>query len=318
MDLVSPLKGPRQNVLLAIGNTPLVKLNKLTRGLNANVYVKLESFNPTGSYKDRMALAMIEGAEREGLLRPGDTVVEYTGGSTGSSLGLVCAVKGYRLKLVTSDAFSQEKINTMKAFGAELIIVPSEDGKTTPELVPKMMKLAEEIGKEPRTYRTNQFYNKHMLKGYNQLGNEILDQLDGKVDAFVASFGTAGCSMGVAEVLKAVRKEIGVYLVEPAESPVVSRGIKGTHDIEGIGAGFVPPLLRKDLYDEILTVSTAEADEMARRLTREEGIFSGSSTGANVIASLRVAERLGAGKNIVTVAVDSGLKYLSTEVYRAT
>jgi cysteine synthase A len=317
MELISPpLQAPKENALFAIGNTPLVKLNKLTRGLNANVYVKLEFFNPTGSYKDRMALAMIEGAEREGLLRAGDTVVEYTGGSTGSSLAFVCAVKGYTLKVVTSDAFSEEKLKTMKALGADLIIVPSEGGKTTPELIPKMMKIAEEIGSEPRTYRTNQFYNKHMLKGYNALGAEILNQLDGTVDAFVASFGTAGCAMGVAEVLKGVRKETGVFLVEPAESPVVSRGIKGTHDIEGIGAGFVPPLLRKDLYDEILTVSTEEANEMTRRLAREEGIFSGSSTGANIIASLRVAKKLGAGKNIVTVAVDSGLKYLSTEVYR--
>jgi cysteine synthase A len=313
----TPVQAPKENALFAIGNTPLVKLNKLTRGLDANVYVKLEFFNPTGSYKDRMALAMIEGAEREGLLKAGDTVVEYTAGSTGSSLAFVCAVKGYKLKVVTSDAFSDEKLNTMKAFGAELIIVPSESGRSTPDLVPRMMKIAEDIGKEPRIYRTNQFYNKHMLKGFNALGTEILSQLDGNVDAFVASFGTAGCSMGVAEVLKAVRnREIRVFLVEPAESPVVSRGIKGTHDIEGIGAGFVPPLLRKDLYDEILTVSTDEANEMARRLAREEGIFSGSSTGANIVASLRVAKKLGAGMNIVTVAVDSGLKYLSTEVYQ--
>ena len=308
---------PKSNVLSAIGNTPLVKLNKLTEGFGANVFVKLEFFNPTGSYKDRMALAMIEGAEREGLLKPGDTVLEYTGGSTGSSLALVCAVKGYRLKVVTSDAFSDEKLNTMKAFGAELVIVPSEGGKTTPEIIPKMMKFAEEMGREPRTYRTNQFYNKHMLKGYNTLGTEILDQLDGKVDAFVASFGTAGCSMGVAEVLKAKSPEIGVFLVEPGESPVVSKGVKGTHDIEGIGAGFVPPLLRRDLYDEILTVSTEEANEMARKLAREEGIFSGSSTGANAVASLTIAKKLGGGKNVVTVAVDSGLKYLSTDVFRS-
>jgi cysteine synthase A len=312
----SPLQPRKENALLAIGNTPLVKLNKLTGGLDANVYVKLEYFNPTGSYKDRMALAMIEGAEREGLLRTGDTVVEYTGGSTGSSLALVCAVKGYKLKIVTSDAFSEEKLSTMRAFGAELTIVPSEGGKTTPELIPKMMRIAEEMGKEPRTYRTNQFYNKHMLKGYNVLGSEILNQLDGKVDAFVASFGTAGCSMGVAEVLKAKSSEIAVVLVEPAESPIVSKGIKGTHGIEGIGVGFVPPLLRKDLYDEILTVSTEEANRMARRLAEEEGIFSGSSTGANVVASLSMAKKLGTGKNVVTVAVDSGLKYLSTEVYR--
>jgi cysteine synthase len=311
-----PIVGAKENALLAIGNTPLVKLNKLTRDTAANVYVKLEYFNPTGSYKDRMALAMIEGAERDGLLKKGDTVIEYTGGSTGSSLAFVCAVKGYKLKIVTSDAFSEEKRNTMRALGAELTVVPSVGGKTTPDLIPKMMKVAEEMAREPRTYRTNQFYNKHMLKGYNKLGTEILEQLDGNVDAFVASFGTAGCSMGVAEVLKARSDKIGVFLVEPAESPVVSKGIKGTHDIEGIGAGFVPPLLRKELYDKILTVSTEESNEMARRLAREEGIFSGSSTGANVVASLEVGKKLGAGKNVVTVAVDSGLKYLSTEVYR--
>ena len=321
MDLVQSLpslKGAaKENTLLAIGSTPLVKLNKLTRGLDANIYVKLEFYNPTGSYKDRMALAMIEGAERDGLLKKGGTVVEYTGGSTGSSLAFVCAVKGYRLKIVTSDAFSEEKLNTMRAFGAELTIVPSEGGKITPELLPKMMKIAEEMGKEPATFRTNQFYNKHMLEGYKGMGNEILDQLDGNVDAFVASFGTAGCAMGVAQVLKSVRsKKIGVYLVEPKESPIVSKGIKGTHHIEGMGPGFVPPLLSKELYDEILTVSTEEAQEMARRLAREEGIFSGSSTGANVAASLLVARKLGRG-NIVTVAVDSGLKYLSTEVYRS-
>jgi cysteine synthase A len=311
----SPPK-PRENALLAIGNTPMVRLNKVTGGEGADVYVKLEFFNPTGSYKDRMALAMIEGAEREGLLRPGDTVVEYTGGSTGSSLAFVCAMKGYKLRVVTSDAFSEEKIRTMRAFGAELTVVPSEGGKTTPDLIPRMMELAERMGREPGTYRTDQFHNKHMLKGYNRLGEEILDQLDGNVDAFVASFGTGGCAMGVAEVLKAVQsRDIAVVLVEPSESPVVSKGLKGTHDIEGIGAGFVPPLLRRELYDEVLTVGTAEACEMAKRLAREEGVFSGPSTGANVIASLKVASRLGRGKTVVTVAVDSGLKYLSTDVY---
>jgi cysteine synthase len=306
----------RDNVLQSIGNTPLVRLNKMTKGLDANVFVKLEFFNPTGSYKDRMALAMIEGAEKEGLLKPGDIVVEYTGGSTGSSLALVCAVKGYRLKIVTSDAFSEEKRNTMKALGAELTIVPSDGGKTTPELIPKMMTLAEEMGRGPRTYRTNQFHNKHMIKGYNALGYEILNQLDGEVAAFVASFGTAGCAMGVSEVLKAKNKEVAIVLVEPAESPVVSKGFSGTHDIEGIGAGFVPPLLRRELYDEILTVSTDEANDMTRRLAREEGIFAGTSSGANVHAAIQVAEKLGAGKNVVTIAVDTGLKYLTTEVYR--
>lgn len=306
----------KANALAAIGNTPLVKLNKVTKGLAADVYIKLEYFNPTGSYKDRMAVAMIEGAEEDGLLKKGDTVLEYTGGSTGSSLGFVCAVKGYRLKIVTSDAVSEEKRDTMRAFGAELVIVPSEGGRITPDLVPRLMKTVEEMGKQPGMYRTNQFHNKYMLRGYNVLGKEILDQLDGKVDAFVAVFGTAGCSMGVAEVLKAKSKGARVYLVEPSESPVVSKGTKGTHDIEGIGLGFVPPLLRRELYDEILTVSTEESYEMARRLTKEEGIFAGASTGANVMASLEVGRRMGEGKNIVTLAVDSGLKYLSTQLYR--
>jgi len=305
----------KENALLAIGNTPIVKLNKLTRGLDANVFVKLEFYNPTGSYKDRMALAMIEGAERDGLLTPGSTVVEYTGGSTGSSLAFVCAVKGYKLKIVTSDAFSEEKRNTMKAFGAELTIVPSKGGRITPSLIPEMMKVAEELGREPGAFRTDQFYNRNAMRGYNKLGTEILDQLGDKANAFVASFGTGGCAMGVAEVLKAKDRSIGVFLVEPAESPMVSEGRTGTHHIEGIGVGFVPPLLRNELYDEILAVSTEESQEMARRLAREEGIFSGTSTGANVLASLKIAEKLGGGKNIVTLAVDSGLKYLSTEVY---
>jgi len=305
----------KENTLQAIGNTPLVKLGRVKGKVPADVYVKLEYYNPTGSYKDRMALAMIEGAERDGLLKKGDTVIEYTGGSTGSSLAFVCAVKGYRLKIVTSDAFSDEKIRTMRAFGAELTIVPSVGRKTTPDLIPKMMRIAGEMGKEPHTYQTNQFYNKHMLAGYNGLGNEILDQLDGRVDAFVASFGTAGCVMGVAEVLKTRSKRIGVYPVEPAESPIVSKGVNGTHDIEGIGAGFVPPLLKRELYDEILTASTEESKDMARRLASEEGIFAGTSTGANIVAALEVGRRLGAGKNVVTVAVDSGLKYLSTDTY---
>jgi len=306
----------KTNALLTIGNTPIVRLGRVAEDAAASVFVKLEYFSPTGSYKDRMALAVIEGAERDGLLRKGDTVIEYTGGSTGSSLAFVCAVKGYKLKIVTSDAFSEEKRNTMKAFGAELFIVKSEGGKTTPGLIPEMMRVAKEMGKENHTYLTDQFNNGHVLEGYNALGREILEQMGGRIDAFVASFGTAGCSMGVAEVLKARSRGIGVFLVEPAESPVVSRGIKGTHDIEGIGAGFVPPLLRKELYDDILVVSTEASNEMARRLALEEGIFSGSSTGANVVASLEVARRLGAGKSVVTLAVDTGLKYLSKEVYR--
>ena len=306
----------RSNALEAIGNTPLVRLNKVTRGLRPQIFIKLEYYNPTCSYKDRMALSMIEEAEREGLIKPGCTIIEYTGGSTGSSLAFVCAVKGYKTKIVTSDAFSEEKINTMKAFGAELTIIPSDGGRITPDLVKKMMAKAEDLGKEPNTYRTNQLYNKHSLKGYSKIGEEILTQLDGKVDAFVASVGTAGCAMGVAEVLKAKNPQTKVFVVEPAESPIISKGYAGTHHIEGTGIGFIPPLLRRELYDDVLTVREEDAKNMARSLALEEGIFAGTSTGANVVAAINVANMLGEGKNIVTVAVDTGLKYLSTELYR--
>ncbi|HKM51513.1 MAG TPA: cysteine synthase family protein [Candidatus Bathyarchaeia archaeon] len=304
----------RTDVLGAIGNTPLVSLNKITRGLASQVFVKLEYYNPTGSYKDRMALAMIVGAEEERLLKPGYTVIEYTGGSTGSSLALVCAVKGYKLKVVSSDAFSKEKLNTMKAFGADLTMIPSNGGKITPDLLKRMMSKAEEMGREPNTYRTNQMYNRHLLKGYNMIGEEIVRQLEGKVDAFVASVGTAGFAMGVAEILKRNDPKTKVILVEPAESPVISQGFAGTHHIEGIGIGFKPPLLRKELYDDVLTVSTEEAMKMARRLAREDGIFAGTSTGANVYAAVKLAKANG-GKRIVTAAVDTGLKYLTTELY---
>lgn len=307
---------PRDNVLEAIGNTPLVKLNKVTRGLRSQIFIKLEYYNPTCSYKDRMALSMIEEAEKEGLIKPGYTIIEYTGGSTGSSLALVCAVKGYNTKIVTSDAFSEEKINTMKAFGAELTIIPSEGGKITPNLVKKMMAKAEDLAKKPNTYQTNQLHNKHSLKGYNKIGEEILSQLDGKVDAFVAIVGSAGCTMGVAEVLKANNPQTKVYVVEPAESPIISKGYAGTHHIEGTGIGFIPPLLRRELYDDVLTVSEEDAKKMAKRLTLEEGIFAGTSTGANVAAAVEAANTLGDDKNIATVAVDTGLKYLSTDLYR--
>ena len=263
-----------------------------------------------------MALAMIEGAEGEELLKPGFTVVEYTGGSTGSSLAFVCAVKGYKTKIVTSDAYSAEKRNTIKAFGADLIIVPSDAGKITPDLVRQMMAKAEELGKEPNTYRTNQLHNKHSLKGYRKMGEEILTQLDGRVDAFVAAVGTAGCAMGVAEVLKERNPRTKVFIVEPYESPVISKGLAGTHHIEGIGIGFVPPLLSRAMYDDTILIREAEARGMTRRLAIEEGIFSGTSTGANMVAALQVAGTLGKAKHVVTVAVDTGLKYLSTEVYR--
>jgi len=305
----------KYSILDAIGNTPLVRLNKITGDLQSEILVKLEYYNPTGSYKDRMALAMIEEAEKKGELKPGYTVIEYTGGSTGSSLAFVCAVKGYKMKIVSSDAFSEEKIRTMKALGADVIIVPSKEHKVTPDLVPKMIAKAKKLASRPKTFWTNQLYNVHQLKGHNKMGEEILAQTSGLLDAFVAGVGTAGCAMGVAEVLKAKDANIKVVVVEPAESPVISKGIAGEHHIEGIGIGAIPPLLRKDLYDEVIAVKEEDAKQMARRLTLKEGIFSGTSTGANVVASIELAKRLKRESKIVTVAVDTGLKYLRTEPY---
>jgi cysteine synthase A len=300
--------------LNAIGHTPLVQLTRLAEPGAAEVWVKLEGANPTGSYKDRMALAMIEGAERDGRLRPGQTVVEYTGGSTGSSLAFVCAVKGYPLRIVTSDAFAREKLETMLAFGAHVEVIHSPDG-ITPELVPRMMRRAAEIVVDVGGYATDQFNNTDMIDGYRGLGREILEQLDGRVDAFCSYIGTAGCFLGVGRELHSALPDILRVGVEPAESAVLSGGPPGTHHIEGGGPGFWPPLLRDDDIDEVMTVPEAEAFAMARSAARELGVFSGPSTGANLVAARRLAARLGQGTRVVTVAVDSGLKYLAGDLY---
>jgi cysteine synthase len=304
----------RQAALAAIGNTPVVRLESLVEPGMAEVWVKLEGANPTGSYKDRMALAMIEGAERSGRLRAGQTVVEYTGGSTGSSLAFVCALKGYPLRVVSSDAYSEEKLATMRAFGAELEVLPSPEG-ITPQLIPRMMERAAEIVDEVDGYATDQFRNADMVDGYRQLGRELLDQLDGRIDAFCGYIGTAGCFTGVTRELRGSLPELLRVGVEPTESPVISEGRSGTHRIEGGGAGFWPPLLERDDFDEIRTVSTEDAFAMARRAARDDGIFSGPSTGANLTVVLELARELGEGKRVATVQVDSGLKYLAGEVY---
>jgi cysteine synthase len=266
--------------------------------------------------KDRMALAMIGRAEADGRLRPGDTVVEYTGGSTGASLALVCAAKGYRLRIVSSDTFSEEKLAQMAALGAELTLVPSEGGKITKPLILAMIAAAREISAQPRTYWTDQLNNADSIAGYHPMGEEIREQAGGAVDAFVQSIGTAASLRGVATVLRRHDPAVRIIAVEPAESPVLSGGPPGAHNIEGIGIGYAPPLWDPSLVDEIIPVSTADAQAMARRLAREEGLFAGTSSGANVVAAIRVGERLGAGKRVATLLVDSGLKYLSTEVYR--
>jgi cysteine synthase A len=305
---------PTASVLDAIGGTPLVELTRLVPENCARVFVKLEFYNPTGSYKDRMAKAMIEGAERRGELRPRSTVVEYTGGSTGSSLALICAVKGYRLKLVSSDAFAKEKLDTMRALGAEVILIPSEGGKITPDLIPRGRAEAKRIHDEEGAFWTDQFNNSDAVEGYSGIGREVYAQLDAAPDAFVAAVGTAGMLVGVSSALK--KKGTWVVALEPASSPVLTQGRSGSHRVEGVGAGFLPPLLHRDFYDEAIAIDEEDARETARRLARQEGIFAGTSTGMNVLGALVVASRLGPGKKVVTAAVDTGLKYLAGDLYR--
>jgi cysteine synthase A len=304
------------HILQAIGNTPIVQLRNVVPEGSAKVLVKLEGSNPTGSMKDRMAQSMIARAEEDGRLPPGGTVVEYTGGSTGTSLGLICAAKGYRLKIVTSDAFSQEKRDHMQALGAELTLVPSEGGRTTEKLIKEMIEVAREMSEEPNTYWTDQLNNFDHIAGYHSLGKEIWEQTNAQVDAFVQCVGTAASLRGVSETLKQRNPKVKVVAVEPSESAVLSDEESGAHNIEGIGIGFVPPLWDVNQVDEIIAVSTPEAKAMARRLAVEEALFAGTSSGANVLAALKVAENLGPQASVVTLMIDSGLKYLSTDLYR--
>ena len=305
----------RRAGLSAIGNTPVVRLDRLIEPGMAEVWVKLEAANPTGSYKDRMALAMVEGAERSGRLEPGQTIVEYTGGSTGSSLAFVCSIKGYPLRIVSSDAFSPEKIRTMRAFGADVELIPSPEG-ITPTLIPRMRARAAEIAAEIGAYQTDQFNNTDMVEGYLALGRELYDQLDGRLDAVALYVGTAGCYLGTTRALRERLPSIHRVAVEPAESAVLSGRAPGTHRIEGGGAGFVPPLLDPAAdIDEVIAVSTADAMAMARRAAREDAVWSGPSSGANITAALQLARRLGEGARVATVQVDSGLKYLAGELY---
>jgi cysteine synthase len=304
------------DILQAIGNTSLVRLHKVVPGNGARLFAKLEWENPTGSVKDRMALAVISRAEADGRLQPGSTVVEYTGGSTGTSLAFVCTVKGYRLHIVSSDAFSREKLDHMVALGAELTLVPSEGGRTTKKLVLEMIEVARRLSQEPNTYWTDQLNNHDSIAGYHALGEEIWNQANGEVDAFVHSVGTAASIRGVTAALKRHKPSIRIVAVEPAESSVLLGGQPGPHKIEGVGIGYVPPLWDPSVVDEIIAVRTEDAKAMARRITREEGLFAGTSSGANVIASLQLAEQLGPDANVVTLMADSGLKYLSTDVYK--
>jgi cysteine synthase A len=301
-------------MLGTIGGTPVVRLERLVEPGMGEVWVKLESHNPTGSYKDRMALAMIEGAERDGRLQPGQIVVEYTGGSTGSALAYVCALKGYPLRIVTSDAFALEKRRTIEAFGATVELIESPQG-ITPTLLPRMMERAREIVAETGGFATDQFNNRDMIDGYAELGREVLEQLDARIDAFCTYIGTAGCFLGVTRTLRESLPLVLRVGIEPEESAVLSGGEPGTHRIEGGGAGFWPPLLSPDELDEVHTVSTQDAFAMARRAAAEEGVWSGPSTGANLSVALHLASRLGPGKRVVTTQVDSGMKYLAGDLY---
>jgi cysteine synthase A len=301
----------------AIGKTPLIKLERLSEPGCAEIYVKYEGANPTGSMKDRMALSMIEGAERRGALRPGGTVVEYTGGSTGSSLAMVCATKGYRAHFVSSDAFAEEKLQTMRAFGAHLEIIHSETGKITAKLIDSLVARAQELSREPNTFWTDQFNNVDNRNAYHHMAREIIDVLGPEIDEFITGVGTGGSFSGNAEVLKKEIPGIRCIPIEPLHVRSLSGGdITGTHKLEGIGAGFVPSICRLDLADEIIAVSDEDAYETARKLARMEGIFGGTTSGANVWAALQRARILGPGKKIVTIIVDSGLKYLNGDLYK--
>lgn len=299
------------DILHCIGNTSLLALRKVVPRSGARILLKLESENPTGSMKDRMALAMIQAAEADGRLKAGGSVVEYTGGSTGASLSLVCTVKGYPLRIVTSDAFAREKLEYMKVLGAQLEIIPSDNGRMTKKLTEDMIEAARAIAKEHGSFWTNQLHNKDQIAAYHQMADEIWTQTGGRIDGFVQIVGTAGCLRGNAEGLRRHRANIRIVAVEPAESPVLSGGQPGAHKIDGVGAGFVVPLWQEGIADQIERVSTEEAMAMTTRLAREEGVFAGTSTGGNVIAALRLAEQLGPDATVVTVMCDTGMKYFS-------
>ena len=303
------------SVLRAIGNTAVVRLGKVVPAGSADVIVKLESLNPTGSYKDRMALAMIEGAEARGALRPGMRVVEFTGGSTGSSLGMVCAAKGYRFVVLSSDAFSREKLLTMEALGAELRLVPSEGGKVTPVLFERFKKEIAVLAGEPDTFWTDQFHNEDAVQGYMGIGIELLQQTGGRIDAFCGAVGTGGMLRGVSRALRDAGSRARIVALEPASSPALTEGRGGAHRVEGIGTGSVPPHMLDRPFDEARSIEESDARAMARRLAREEGLLVGTSTGLNIHAAVQLARELGPGKTVATVAVDTGLKYLAGDLF---
>lgn len=304
------------SALEAIGQTPLIELHRIVPDGSARVLVKWEGTNPTGSYKDRMALAMIAAAEERGELQAGMTVVEFTGGSTGSSLAFVCAVKGYPFRVVSSDAFAQEKLATMAAFGADVIVVPSHGKGINADLMAAMRARVHALMEGGGVYWTNQFSNPDALTGYAGIGKELVQQMDAPIDAFCGGVGTSGMLMGVSSVLRPLNAATRIVLLEPASSPIISQGRSGSHSIEGVGVGFRPALLDDAAFDEARSVDEVLARETARQLARQEGIFTGTSGGMNVAAALQLAQELGSGHTVVTVACDTGLKYLGGDLFR--
>ena len=304
-----------ESILDAIGNTPVVPLRRCGPANGATVLLKLEYRNPTGSMKDRMALAMIEGAERDGLLSPGDTVVEYTGGSTGPAVALVCCAKGYRALIVIADCFTEERFQLLRALGAEIDVVPSVEGrpKVTAQDIRNMVARAGELAQKPGHYATDQFNNPYIIPNHRDwLGREIWEQTEGRVTAFCHGLGTASSLIGVSDALK----PHGVFIQahEPAESAAITGGGQGPFLIQG-WTGMVMPHWFPEKVDHVEPIGDDEAIEMTARLAREEGIFAGISTGANVVGAHRLAERLGPDALIVTLAVDTGFKYLSVSPY---
>ena len=306
---------PVDSVLKTIGRTPVVRLHRLAAPGAATIFIKLEYFNPTGSYKDRMALAMIEGAEARGALRPGMRVVEFTGGSTGSSLAMVCAMKGYDFHPLSSDAFAKEKLDTMRAFGADLEMVASDGGRVTPALFDRFRARITELTKDSNTFWTDQFNNADALNGYANIGRELIEQV-GAIDAFVGAVGTAGMLVGVSSALKQAGSHARVVALEPSTSPFLTTGRGGPHRVEGTAAGLWPPHLITGTYDEARAIDEEEGRVMTRRAAKEEGVFAGTSTGLNLVGALALARELGPGKVVATVAVDTGLKYLAGDLYK--
>jgi cysteine synthase len=304
-----------RSILSAIGNTPVVYLRRILPANSADIVIKLESANPTGSYKDRMALAMIEGAEARGALRPGMRVIEFTGGSTGSSLAMVCAAKRYPFVVLSSDAFAKEKLLTMEAFGAELRMVPSDGGQVTPALFERFRKEIAILAAEPNTYWTDQFNNQDAIEGYMDIGRELLQQTAGKIEAYCGAVGTGGMLSGVHRAFREAGSNARIIALEPASSPALTEGRGGAHHVEGIGTGSIVPHMTSHPYDEARTIEESDARALAKRLAREEGLLVGTSSGMNIAAAVQLAQELGPGKTVATVVVDTGLKYLAGDLF---